>query len=461
MKSKKTEARSVAPTGGSGQHPQRAGQGVEASSGYGDGTKSDTLMEAVVERATMWEAYRRVIRNKGSAGVDGMTCAEFKDHLKVHWTVIKEKLLLGEYIPMAVRKVEIPKPQGGTRCLGIPTVQDRLIQQALVQVLQRLFEPGFSEHSYGFRPGRSAHQAVRQAQAYVREGRRWVVDLDLEKFFDRVNHNILMERVARKVSDERVLKLIRRYLKAGLMDGGVVSPRRERTPQGGPLSPLLSNILLTDLDRELERRDHAFVRYADDCNVYVQTQRSGERVMASVSRYLEKHLMLKVNRKKSAVDRPWKRKFLGYSLTAHRQAKLRVAPESVKRLKEKLRHFWRQGRGCSLAAVVKELTPMLRGWFNYYQLAEVRSTFKQLDGWIRRRFRCLIWRRWKRPRTRLVRLRKRGLGALRASASAYNGRGPWWNAGASHMNAAFPKTYFDHLGLVSLLDNQRRIQCVS
>jgi retron-type reverse transcriptase len=372
-------------------------------------------MEAVVERTMMWEAYRRVIRNKGAAGVDGMTCAELKDHLKAHWAVIKEKLLSGDYLPMAVRKVEIPKPQGGTRCLGIPTVQDRLIQQALVQVLQRVFEPGFSEHSYGFRPGRSAHQAVKQAQAYVREGRRWVVDLDLEKFFDRVNHDILMERVARKVSDERVLKLIRRYLKAGLMDGGVVSPRREGTPQGGPLSPLLSNILLTDLDRELERRGHAFVRYADDCNIYVQTRRSGERVMASVSCYLEKQL----------------------------------------------RCLWRQGRGRSLAAVVEVLAPVLRGWVSYFQLAEVRNVFKMLDGWIRRRLRCLLWRQWKRPRTRARCLMRRGLGESRACASAGNGRGAWWNAGASHMNAAFPKAFFDHLGLVSLLDCQQRFQCLS
>jgi group II intron reverse transcriptase/maturase len=418
-------------------------------------------MEAVVERTTMWDAYSRVIHNKGAAGVDGMACAELKDHLKAHWAVVKEKLLSGDYIPMAVRKVEIPKPQGGTRCLGIPTVQDRLIQQALVQVLQRVFEPGFSEHSYGFRPGRSAHQAVRQAQAHVREGRRWVVDLDLEKFFDRVNHDILMERVARKVGDERVLKLIRRYLKAGLMDGGVVSPRREGTPQGGPLSPLLSNILLTDLDRELERRCHAFVRYADDCNIYVQTQRSGERVMASISGYLEKQLKLKVNRGTSAVDRPWRRKFLGYSLTAHRQARLRVAPQSVKRFKEKLRDLWRQGRGRSLAAVIGMLTPVLRGWVNYFQLAEVRNVFKVLDGWIRRRLRCLLWRQWKRPRTRARHLMQRGIAEARACTSAGNGRGPWWNAGASHMNAAFPKAFFDRMGLVSLLDCQQRFQYLS
>jgi RNA-directed DNA polymerase len=461
MMSKKAEAQAATPAGGSGQYPRRAGRGVEALSGYGDGTKSGALMEAVVERATMWEAYRRVICNKGSAGVDGMTCAELKDHLKAHWATIREKLLSGEYIPMAVRKVEIPKPQGGKRCLGIPTVQDRLIQQALVQVLQRVFEPGFSEHSYGFRPGRSAHQAVRQAQGYVREGRRWVVDLDLEKFFDRVGHAILMERVARKVSDERVCDLIRRYLRAGLLDGGVVSPRKEGTPQGGPLSPLLSNILLTDLDRELERRGHAFVRYADDCNIYVQTRRSGERVMASMSRYLERRLELKVNREKSAVDRPWKRKFLGYSLTAHRQARLKVALQSVKRFKEKLRRLWRQGRGRSLAAVVEALAPVLRGWVNYFQLAEVRNVFQMLDGWIRRRLRCLLWRQWKRPRTRARCLMRRGLAESRACASAGNGRGPWWNAGALHMNAAFPKAYFDRLGLVSLLDYQRRSQCLS
>ena len=418
-------------------------------------------MEAVVERATMWEAYRRVICNKGSAGVDGMTCAELKDHLKAHWATIREKLLSGEYIPMAVRKVEIPKPQGGKRCLGIPTVQDRLIQQALVQVLQRVFEPGFSEHSYGFRPGRSAHQAVRQAQGYVREGRRWVVDLDLEKFFDRVGHAILMERVARKVSDERVCDLIRRYLRAGLLDGGVVSPRKEGTPQGGPLSPLLSNILLTDLDRELERRGHAFVRYADDCNIYVQTRRSGERVMASMSRYLEKRLELKVNREKSAVDRPWKRKFLGCRTTTDRKPKLKPDPKSVKRIKLKLKELFRRGRGWSLPRTIRELNPVLRGWGYYYRLSDVTGVFEELDQWVRRRLRLILWRQWKRPRTRAKELQKRGLDQDRAWSSAYNGRGPWWNAGSSHMNQAVPISTLDQMGLVSLLQLHRRLVCIS
>ena len=406
-------------------------------------------------------AYCRVIRNKGAAGVDGMTCVELKDHLKAHWAVIREKLLSGDYIPMAVRKVEISKPQGGTRCLGVPTVQDRLIQQALVQVLQRVFEPEFSEHSYGFRPGRSAHQAVKQAQTYVREGRRWVVDLDLEKFFDRVNHDILMERVARKVSDERVLKLIRRYLKAGLMDGGVVSPRREGTPQGGPLSPLLSNILLDDLDKELERRGHAFCRYADDCNIYVRSKAAAERVMVSITAFLTIKLRLKVNTDKSAVTRPWKNSFLGYSMTMNMKPKLKVAPASLRRLKKKLKKIFRMGRGRSIARLIEDLRPALRGWIVYFRHSEVKGIFEELDSWIRRRLRAVIWRQWKRTYTRVKNLMKRGLTEERAWKSACNGRGPWWNAGASHMNDAFRKDFFQRLGLVSLQQEHRRLHNLS
>jgi len=336
---------------------------------------------------------------------------------------------------------------------------DRLIQQALHQVLQPVFEPNFSEHSYGFRPGRSAHEAVLQAQAYVAEGRRWVVDLDLEKFFDRVNHDILMSRVARKVEDKRVLKLIRRYLQAGIMDEGLVQQRRQGTPQGGPMSPLLSNILLDDLDKELERRGHAFCRYADDCNLYVQTRRSGERVMESVTQFLEKKLKLKVNRDKSAVDRPWNRKFLGYSMTTNLKPRLKAAKESVKRFKGNLKALFRKGRGRNLQRFIREdLNPALRGWINYFRLAQVKGVYEELDQWIRRRLRCIQWRQWKRPYTRAKHLMRLGLDEETAWRSATNGRGPWWNAGARHMNFAMPPRLFDTLGLVSLQTQHRQLQ---
>jgi len=418
-------------------------------------------MEAVVERGNMGLAYQRVVENKGAPGVDGVTVSEFKDWLKEHWPTVRAALLAGSYLPQAVRAVEIPKPSGGVRLLGIPTVVDRLIQQALLQVLQPIFEPGFSESSYGFRPGRSAHQAVRAAQRYVRAGKRFVVDLDLEKFFDRVNHDILLSRVARQVKDERVLKLTRRYLEAGLMQDGLVKQRTQGSPQGGPLSPLLSNILLTDLDRELERRRHSFCRYADDCNVYVSSRAAAEQAMTKITQFLEQRLKLKVNRDKSACARPWERKFLGYSFTPQRQTKLRVAPESLKRLREKVREHLRAGRGRSLAATIGELAPLLRGWMSYFRLTEVKGVLDELDGWIRRKLRCLLWRQWKRPFTRARTLMKRGLPEQRAWQSATNGRGAWWNAGASHMNHAYPKSYFDPMGLVSLVDTCRRFQCVS
>jgi len=415
-------------------------------------------MEAVVARENLLDAYRRVMSNKGAAGVDEMPVEQLKPYLQEHWARIKEDLLNGTYQPQAVRCVEIPKLSGGVRQLGIPTVVDRLIQQALHQVMSPLFEPDFSESSYGFRPGRSAQQAVLAARKYAAEGRRWVVDLDLEKFFDRVNHDVLMSRLARRISDKRVLGLIRRYLQAGMMTGGIVSPRAEGTPQGGPLSPLLSNILLDELDKELERRGHKFCRYADDCNIYVRSREAGERVMKSVTRFLSERLRLKVNAEKSAVGRPWERKFLGYSMTWHKQPRLKVAPESIRRLKAKVRTIFREGRGRSLSQVIKDLNQVLRGWMQYFRLAEVKGVFEELDGWLRRKLRCLLWRQWKRPFTRAKNLMKRGLEKLRAWKSATNGRGAWWNAGASHLNEAFPKSYFDRLGLISLLDELRRLQ---
>ena len=418
------------------------------------------LMDAVCERGNLKLAYQRVVENKGAAGVDGIGIAEFKDHLKQRWPTIKAKLLVGSYLPSPVRRVDIPKPQGGVRTLGIPTLTDRMIQQALHQVLSPIFEATFSEASYGFRPGRNAHQAVKAAKQYVAEGRRIVVDMDLEKFFDRVNHDLLMEKLSKKIGDGRVLRLIRRYLEAGMMADGIVSPRTEGTPQGGPLSPLLSNILLTELDRELERRGHAFCRYADDCNIYVRSQQAGERVMVSITRFLADTLKLTVNVAKSAVARPWARKFLGYSLTWHKAPKLRIAPTSLKRLEGKIREVLKGAQGRSLKVVIDELNPILRGWMAYFKLTETKKVLEELDGWIRHKLRCILWRQWKRLYTRATNLMKAGLTEERAWRSACNQRGPWWNSGASHMNQAFPKSFFDRLGLVSLLDTMRRLQCV-
>lgn len=408
-------------------------------------------MEAVVERENMMAAYKRVVGNKGAAGVDGMSVDELKPYLDEHWVRIKGELLEGRYEPQAVAQVEIPKPNGGMRKLGIPTVVDRLIQQAIHQVLEPVFDRDFSKSSYGFRRGRDAHQAVKQAREYVKEGRRWVVDIDLEKFFDRVNHDTLMTRVARKVNDKRVLRLIRRYLQAGIMTDGIVTARQEGTPQGSPLSPLLSNIMLDDLDKELERRGHKFCRYADDCNIYVQSRLAGERVMKSITQFLERKLRLRVNATKSVVDRPWKLKFLGYSMTMEKKPRMKLARQSIERFKAKLRALFRQGRGRSVQKLIEELNPILRGWINYFRLAEVKDIFEELDGWIRRRLRNILWRQWKRVYTRVKNLMKRGLEEVRAWQSATNGRGAWWNSGASHMNEAFPKSYFDRIGLISLL----------
>jgi RNA-directed DNA polymerase len=411
-----------------------------------------------VRRENLVAAHARVVRNGGAPGVDGVTVDDLLPYCRQHWARIREQLLSGTYVPQPVRRVEIPKPDGkGMRMLGIPTVLDRLIQQALLQILSPIFDPTFSDASFGFRPGRSTHQAVQRAREHIATGHRWVVDLDLEKFFDRVNHDVLMARVARRVRDTRVLRLIRRYLQAGMMEGGLVSPRTEGTPQGGPLSPLLSNILLDEWDRELERRGHHFVRYADDCNVYVRSKAAGERVRTSLERWLAQRLRLRVNRDKSGVARPWTRKFLGYSVTRDRAARLRVSPPAVQRLKAKLRRMLRQGRGRRLASVVVDLNLATRGWVAYFRLAEAKTSFADVDQWLRRKLRCIMWRQWKRPRTRYRELRRHGLDEARARASASNGRGPWWNAGASHMHAAIPTATLRRLGLLSLLDEHQRL----
>jgi group II intron reverse transcriptase/maturase len=423
-------------------------------------SENHELMERVVERSNMRLAYQRVVENKGAAGVDEMPVSELKDWLVVHWPSVKKALLEGRYMPQPVRRVDIPKPNGGVRTLGVPTVVDRLIQQALHQALQPLFEPTFSEGSYGFRPGRGAHQAVRRAQAYIRAGKHWVVDLDLEKFFDRVNHDVLMARVARRVNDARVLKLVRRFLEAGMMREGLCEPRTEGTPQGGPLSPLLSNVLLDDLDRELERRGLAFCRYADDCNIYVGSRAAGERVMSGIRVFLQDVLHLRINAHKSAVARPWERTFLGYSVTAQRETRLRIARASVQRLVQKVCTLMHAGRGRSLRHTIQALNPLLRGWINYFYLGQSRTMLDALDGWLRRRLRCLLWRHWKRGPTRARRLRALGLTAEDARRSAGNGHGPWWNAGAGHLHRALPRAYFTHLGLISLLSAWQRLQSV-
>jgi RNA-directed DNA polymerase len=409
-------------------------------------------MEDVLSRSNMLQAYHRVVGNKGAAGVDGMPVDELWAYCQEHWERHREELLGGTYRPSPVRKVEIPKPGGkGMRMLGIPTVLDRLIQQALLQVLTRLYDPMFSDSSFGFRPGRSTHEALDRAKEHIASGHRWVVDMDLEKFFDRVNHDILMSRLARQIKDKRILKLIRLYLQAGIMEGGVVSPRSEGTPQGGPLSPLLSNVLLDELDKELERRGHKFVRYADDCNIYVRSRRAGERVLDGVERFLSEKLRLTVNRAKSAVDRPWNRKFLGYTFTHHHQPKFKVSPESVKRFKDRLREELRKARGRNVRTVLAKLQPVLSGWVSYYRKSEVKKTFEDLDQWLRRKLRAIYWRQWKRPARRVRELIRLGIDRVRAWVSVNNGHGPWWNAGASHMNQALPTRSFTQMGLISLV----------
>lgn len=422
------------------------------------GPQTQKLMEEVLRRENLLKALKRVVSNKGAPGVDGMSVEELPDHLRTEWPAIRGQLLRASYVPSPVRRIDIPKPGGGSRMLGIPTALDRFITQAVLQVMGPLFDPEFSDRSFGFRPGRSALHAVEQARRDISDGFRWVVDLDLEKFFDQVNHDILMSRVARKIRDKRLLLLIRRYLVAGIMDGGVVSVREKGTPQGSPLSPLLSNILLDDLDKELERREHRFCRYADDSNVYVRSRRAGERVMRTLTRFIESTLRLKVNTEKSAVDRPWKRKFLGYSMTNHLDPRLKPAPVSVRRAKDRIRQITQSGRGRNILTVIREVNQFTRGWVGYFRLSDVKQPFELLDQWTRRRLRKILWEQWKKPRTRYRKLVGFGLEANRARLATATGKGAWWNAGASHMHAAVNNRLLCQWGLLSLLTTLRSLQ---
>ena len=439
---------------GKGEAPTPTMRGTEPLMAEGEVERpavNESFMEAVCERENLAEAWRRVRANKGSPGVDGMTIDEFPEYLREHWPTLQAQLLSGTYQPQPVRRVEIPKPDGGgVRKLGIPTVCDRWIQQAILQVLQKQWDPTFSEHSYGFRPNRSAHQAVAQAQEYLAEGFRWMVDLDLEKFFDQVNHDILMGLVAKRVADKRLLKLIRAFLSAGVLENGLFCSTERGTPQGGPLSPMLSNLVLDVFDRELERRGHRFVRYADDSNIYVRSRRAGERVMQSVTEFITRRLKLKVNAQKSSVARPWHRKFLGFSFTSSKEPKRRIAPKSLARFKQRVRELTRRNGGVSMAQRIHRLAVYLRGWRSYFGYCQTPTVVEQLDSWVRRRLRAAAWKQWKRIRTRYKRLRQLGVNPTKARHCANSSDGPWRLSGSPALCIAFPNAYFDSLGLPRL-----------
>ena len=414
---------------------------------------TNRLMEEVCERENLQEALQRVKANKGSPGVDGMTVDGITDYLKQHWPAIREQLLNGTYEPKPVRRVEIPKPDGGgVRKLGIPSVLDRFIQQAVMQVLQRRWDPTFSQYSFGFRPERSAQQAVAQAQQYIAQGYGWCVDFDLEKFFDRVNHDKLMGQIAKRVGDKRLLKLIRAFLNAGVMENGLVSPSVEGTPQGGPLSPLLSNLVLDELDRELERRGHRFVRYADDSNIYVRSERAGQRVMESVTRFITNKLKLKVNEAKSAVARPQERKFLGFSFTAGPEVKRTIAPKALDRFKSRIREITRRAKSVSIETTIEELAPYMRGWRSYFGFCETPVVLQYLTRWVRLRLRAALWRQWKTPRRRRAALIALGVSPKLASNTAGSGRGPWSLARSKALSIGLSNAYFKSLGLPSLFE---------
>ena len=437
------------PMPGRGEAPRRDGREVETITAMAEPespASTARLMEAICAPDNIEPALRAVVRNKGAPGIDGITVKRLPGVLKARWSEIEDQLLRGRYQPQPVRRVKIPKPAGGTRNLGIPTVIDRVIQQAVLQRLQPLWDPTFSEHSYGFRPGRSAHQAVAQAQAYVVEGYRFVVDIDLAKFFDRVNHDRLMAAVAARVADRRVLRLIRGYLTAGVLEGGLFEASREGTPQGGPLSPLLSNLVLDELDRELERRGHRFVRYADDCNIYVRSDTAGRRVMASLTRFIERRLKLQINAEKSAVARPWQRSFLGFTVRNDRRC---IAGKAVARFKHRVRELTGRHRGISLERMIGELVPYLRGWAGYFGFSQSRE-LPSLDGWIRRRLRCVAWVQWKTRGQRYRELRRLRVSERSASAAVFSPKGPWRLSFSEALHRAFTNARFRRLGLLSM-----------
>jgi len=437
--------------GGEAAARQRSGEAGRAAQGQERSGSHGGLMEQVVARENALVAFKRVRRNKGSPGIDGMTVEELGSYLREHWPAVREALLAGTYQPSAVKRQLIPKSGGGMRQLGIPTVLDRFVQHLLLQGLQPIFDPTFSEHSHGFRPGRRAHDAVRKAQRYIQEGRRWVVDVDLEKFFDRVNHEVLMGKLHNRIADRRVLRIIRRYLEAGVMADGVVVERHEGTPQGGPLSPLLANLLLDAVDKALERRGHAFVRYADDCNVYVRSERAGQRVLVALRQQYAK-LKLRINEEKSAVARVWSRKFLGYSFWVAKgdMVHCRVAGQALEELRQRIRQITCRNGGRSMTQVTKELGTYLRGWKEYFKLAATPGIFGTLDGWIHRRLRALQLKQWKRGRTTFRELQARGVPAWLTQKGANHGRRWWWAAGLGALHTAFPGVYFERLGVPRL-----------
>ncbi len=441
---------SDAPTGEARKAGREETESCRARSAFENPASTDRMMEAICEWGNLKEAMWRVKTNKGSAGIDGMTVDELPDYPQL--LVIREQLLSGVYEPQPVKRVEIPKPDGGVRKLGIPTALDRFVQQAVMQVLQQQWDRTFSDSSYGFRPGRSTHQAVAQAQQYIAAGHGWVVDLDLEKFFDRVNHDKLMGQIAKRVRDKRLLKLIRAFLNAGVMENGLVSPSVEGTPQGGPLSPLLSNLVLDELDRELERRGHRFVRYADDCNIYVRSERSGQRVMDSITRFITQRLKLKVNDKKSAVARPQERKFLGFSFTDGPEVRRRIAPKAVERFKERIREITRQAKGVSLETTMAKLAPYMRGWRGYFGFCETPNLLVDLTRWVRRRLRAALWRQWRTQRRRRAMLIQLGVRGRLADNTAGSGHGPWHLAHSKALHVALSNAYFRDRGLPSLFE---------
>ena len=431
-----------------GMHRERSADAVQ---GKDEASRTESLMEQVVARENMLAALQRIEKNKGAPGPDGISVDTLREYLKRNWGRIKTELLSDAYKPQAVRRVEIPKPDGGTRLLGIPNVVDRLIQQALLQVLTPIFDPTFSEFSFGFRPGRSAHNAVRAAREYIETGYDWVVDIDLAKFFDQVNHDKLMVRVWKRIKDKRVLHLIRRYLQAGVMLNGVVVATEEGTPQGGPLSPLLANIMLDDLDKLLEERGLRFCRYADDCNVHVRSRRAGERVMSGIRKFVEGRLGLRINEEKSKVDRPHNRKFLGFSVYRMKGIHIRVAPKAIERFKKRIREITARSNGWSIEQRIHVLSDYLRGWMQYFRLAKTPSVYRVLDGWTLHRLRLCLWKQWKRPSTRLREFRALNLPEWVCLEFAYSRKG-YWRMSGGPMNRATPRAYWNARGVVGLTD---------